>query len=51
MNVTIKISDEICREVRTLLEALGSEELSGIDLEFARDRSAMRMRDLPETWP
>jgi len=76
MNVTIKISDQVCKDARhravdegrslsgwieevirkelsrsasgkpqTLLEALGSEELSGLDLEFPRDKSPAREVD------
>jgi len=71
VNVTIKLSDQLCRDAlhraadagrslsgwveelirrelgrpqpkvpQTLLEALGNEALSGIDIEFPRDRSA-----------
>jgi hypothetical protein len=76
MNVTIKISDELCREARhhavdagrslsgwiadvirkelsrsapkrpkTLLESLGNEELSGIELTFPRNNSSIREAD------
>jgi hypothetical protein len=76
MNVTIKISDEICRDARhravdagrslsgwiadvirkelsqsppkkpkLLLEALGNERLSDIDLHFPRDKSSIREED------
>jgi len=76
MNVTIKISDQICRDARhravdagrslsgwiadvirrelshsaprkskMLLEALGNEELSNIDLNFPRDNSSIREAD------
>jgi hypothetical protein len=74
MNVTIKISDEICREARhravdeghslsawiaevirkelsrspskkTLLEALGNDRLSEIDISFPRDKSSIREVD------
>jgi len=77
MNVTIKMSDEICREARhravdegeslsgwvagvirkelsrrartkrrTLLDSLGNEELSGVELDFPRDKSSIREADL-----
>jgi hypothetical protein len=76
MNVTIKISDQICRDARhravdagrslsgwiedvirkelshsaskrpqTLLEALGNEKLSDVEVNFPRDKSSIREAD------
>jgi hypothetical protein len=77
LNVTIKISDEVCRDARhravdagrslsgwiedllrkelsrstaqkprTLLEALGNDALSNVEIDFPRDQSAAREVDL-----